>query len=383
MRAAVAIAFAGGLALSPRLWVSHDREYPLVPVADFLPRLGAPLETVLVGGLVASLMALVLLPRSRVPLALALAMALGLALFDQNRWRTWAYEYVLMLAALTLVPRRDSERSERAQIALGICAFIVIAIYFWSGLSKIGAAFRLDVFPWLLEPIVGRTPPFLAPLAYAVPLVEMSIGLGLVWRQTRPYAVAGALLMHAFILLSVGPLGRNSNDTIWPWNLATVAFVLLLFWRLDASPDRKFLLGLRRSPRAAQAFACVVAGLVGVMPFFNLFGRWDSFLSADLFSGATMRGVVLPSSSVLDRMPQSGRRLTVSSDAGPALFLDHWAIDDLNVAAYPARRVLMRVAGAMCAGSESPKELTLVIQERPDVLSGRRPVTWYRCADLP
>lgn len=383
VRAAIAIAFLSGIALSPRLWLSHDREYPLVAVADFLPRLGTPLEAVLLAGLVASLVAVAVLPRSRAPLVLALGIALGLALFDQNRWQPWVYQYVLMLAALTMTPRQAGERSKTARVALGVCAFIVIAIYFWSGLSKIGAAFRLDTFPWLLEPLVGDLPPFLAPLAYAVPVVEVSIGLGLVWRRTRPYAVVGAILMHSFILLSIGPLGRNWNTVVWPWNVAMVAFVVLLFWRLDATPNRRLLRGLRCSPRTTQAFACVIAGLVGVAPLLNLFGRWDSYLSAELYSGSTIDGVVLPSRALINQLPQSARRLVVASDAGPALFLFDWAIEDLNVPAYPAQRVLKRVGGSMCSWSDTPDALRLAIRERPDVLSGQRTVTFYGCGDLP
>src|SRR5919112_53470 len=235
LRAAIAVAFLSGVALSPRLWLTNDREYPIVPVADFVPRLGAPCEAIVVGGLVASLAAVATLPRSRVPIALALGLALSLALFDQNRWQPWVYQYLLMLAALAMVPPNARERSRRAQAALAVCAFIVVAVYFWSGLSKVGAAFRLDVFPWLLEPLVGPTAGLLEPVGYVVPVIEMSIGLGLAWRRTRPYAVVGAFLMHTFILLSIGPLGHQWNTVVWPWNIAMVAFVFFLFWRLDVS----------------------------------------------------------------------------------------------------------------------------------------------------
>jgi peroxiredoxin len=55
LRVAVALAFAGGIALSPRLWLSDARDYPLAPVAEFLPHLGFPLDVVLLAALGASL----------------------------------------------------------------------------------------------------------------------------------------------------------------------------------------------------------------------------------------------------------------------------------------------------------------------------------------
>ena len=382
LRGAIAVAFLTGIALSPRLWLTNDREYPIVPVADFIPRLDAPFEAIVVGGLVASLAAVATLPRSRVPIALALVLALSLALFDQNRWQPWVYQYLLMLAALAMVPPNARERSRRAQAALAVCAFIVVAVYFWSGLSKVGAAFRLDVFPWLLEPLVGPTAGLLEPVGYVVPVIEMSIGLGLAWRRTRPYAVVGAFLMHTFILLSIGPLGHQWNTVVWPWNIAMVAFVFFLFWRLDVSVTRDFLPSVRSWPATNQAIAFGVAALVGLMPLFNLFGRWDSYLSSELYSGATVRGFILPPRNAIDRLPQSARRLTGSEETTPALSLVDWSSEDLNVPAYPARRVFKRVGGAVCSRVGNAKGLVLAVQERPDVLTGKRKVTPYSCRDL-
>ena len=266
--------------------------------------------------------------------------------------------------------------------AVGTCGLIIVAIYFWSGLSKVNAAFRLEVLPFLLRPLGGEVPPVLAPVGYAVPAVEMAIGLGLVWRRTRRYAIAGAVLMHASILLAIGPLGSDWNTVVWPWNLAMIAFVLVVFWRLEATPDRRLLPTIRAWPRASRALAAAIALLVVVMPVLNLFGRWDSYLSAELYSGATIGGVVLPSREVSERLPASARRHLVSTRNGPVLSLFNWAIGDLNVPAYPARRVFKRVAGELCAGTRSPRALTLVVRERPDVLTGRRTVTAYRCEDL-
>ena len=41
--------------------------------------------------------------------------------------------------------------------------------------------------------------------AYAVPVVEAAIGVGLLTHRFRKLAVAGAVLMHAFIMVCVGP----------------------------------------------------------------------------------------------------------------------------------------------------------------------------------
>jgi hypothetical protein len=378
----VALAFAGGIALSPRLWLSDARDYPLAPVAEFLPHLGFPLDVVLLAALGASLLLIAVTSTARAPLVLGLVLALALAVLDQNRWQPWAYQYTLMLVALLLGSgqREDGDRERATMRAVGLCAVILVAIYFWSGVSKLGAAFRLDVFPFLLEPFLGSVPPWLEPIGYAIPFVEMGIGLGLVWRRTRPYAVVGALLMHAFVLLSIGPLGSGWNTVVWPWNLAMMVFVPLVFWLLDGSPSHA-LAAVRRWPAPTRAGAAVVVGLVAVLPALNLFGRWDSYLSAELYSGATVRAVAVPSLGLVERLPRSARRVLVTTRQGPALPFLNWAVEDLNVPAYPAPRVLRQVASELCARG-GRRSLTLVVWGRPDLLTGRRTAARYACGDL-
>ena len=82
----MALAFAGGIALSPRLWLSDARDYPLAPVAEFLPHLGFPLDVVLLAALGASLLHSGA-STARAPLVLGLVLALALAVLDQNRWQ--------------------------------------------------------------------------------------------------------------------------------------------------------------------------------------------------------------------------------------------------------------------------------------------------------
>jgi hypothetical protein len=93
-------------------------------------------------------------------------------------------------------------------------------------LSKVGAAFPEAVFPELIEPFVGEpAPALLRATAYGAPVVEVSIGLGFLIARVRPYAIVGAILMHPFILLSIGPLGSDQNSVVWSWKVAMAAFV--------------------------------------------------------------------------------------------------------------------------------------------------------------
>jgi hypothetical protein len=396
LRAAVPIAFVAGIALSPDLWLSEGRGYPLTPVLDALPVVGRPLDAIWLGALALSLVAVAATARARLPVIAALVLVLGLAVLDQSRWQPWAYQYTLMLAALALegwsarrgsppregTPPEPDRRSLASEPALALCSFVLAAIYFWSGLSKVGVAFPKVVFPELVEPFVGEPAPgALRAAAYAAPGVEVAIGLGLLFARVRPYAIVGAILMHAFILLSIGPLGSDQNSVVWPWYVAMAAFVVIVFWNAPGG-----LAGararLRSWPAAARALGAVLVVLAGLLPALSFAGRWDSYLSAALYSGSNLRATVLTSSQAAATLPPSAARELEPTDGGPALRVYDWSMAELNVPPYPARRVLRHVVKPLCDPPAARAGLLLLIAERPDRLSGERAVTRYRCAAL-
>jgi hypothetical protein len=86
----------------------------------------------------------------------------------------------------------------------------------------------------------------------------------------------------------------------------------LVFWLLDGSPSHA-LAAVRRWPAPTRAGAALVVELVAVLPALNVFGRSDSYLSAELYSGATVRAVAGPSSGVVERLPRSARRVRVTT----------------------------------------------------------------------
>ena len=345
---------------SVKLWVS-TRAYPLVPLLDFVPPLPYPLDYVLFG-LFGALLVGVLLFRGRLAgvfVVAALALAALLVLQDQSRLQPWFYQYSFMLAAVGLsnLGRLSTEA------AMNACRLIVAFTYLWSGLQKAHVSFAENVYPWLIEPLTSRLPSGVASVlesgAYAVPVLETAIGFGLLVRPLRSLAVVGATLMHAFILFSIGPWGHDWNSVVWPWNLAMVAFVLILFWR---APDNPSLLTLVK-PRGS-AFRAAVLILFALMPALNFFGLWDSYLSSSLYSGSTEEGYVYASDG------SSRVRTGISS----------MAMEEMNVPAYPEERIYKRVfADTWCAQTSPLPAPRLVVYGRPEIFSGHSSATVYHC----
>jgi len=376
LRLALAASLVAGLLLSPNLWVS-TRAYPLTPLWDVVPPLPYPADYALFGFFVA-LVASVGVARGRMMgwlAAGALALAAFFVLEDESRLQPWFYQYSFMLAALCLYGWGRIGASD----ALNTCRLIVVAIYFWSGLQKANVSFFEVTYPWLVEPLTSRLPDWagsaLLSGAYAVPVVETAIGLGLLTRRFRKFAVIGALSMHAFIMLCVGPLGSAYNTVVWPWNFAMSAFVVILFWRAPDEPSPLTILGPGRNLSPGFALRAAVLVLFAVMPLFNFFGLWDSYLSSSLYSGASKRAYVLE----WDGSEWQTTRIADLSE------------QELNAPAYPEERVFKNVfvKGWCEAGSEEGlrrvqaeySEPVLRVDSRPNILSGERSTEFYSCDD--
>lgn len=267
-----------------------------------------------------------------------------------------------------------------ASDALNTCRLIVVATYFWSGLQKANAGFFEGTYPWLVEPLTSWLPGWADSAllwgAYAVPVVEAVIGLRLLTRRFRKFAVIGAIAMHAFIMLCVGPLGSTYNTVVWPWNVAMSAFVVILFWRAPDESSPSMILVPGRSFSLGSALRAAVLVLFAFMPLFNFFGLWDSYLSSSLYSGASKRAYVLE----WDGSQWQTTRIGDLSEG------------ELNAPAYPEERIFKNVfAGGWCeTGSEEASrrfqagyaESVLRVDGRPNVLSGERSAEFYSCYDV-
>ncbi|HEY6751947.1 MAG TPA: hypothetical protein VI027_11565 [Rubrobacteraceae bacterium] len=377
LRIAVAAGLVAGLLLSPNLWIS-TRSYPLTPLWDAVPPLPYPADYALFGLLVV-LVTGVGIARGRAIGWLgigALVMAAFFVVQDESRLQPWFYQYCFMLAAFCLF----GLSRVGALDALNACRLIVVATYFWSGLQKANASFIQTTHPWLVEPLTTRLPDWagsaLLAGGYAVPVVEAVIGIGLLTRRFRRLAVMGALLMHAFIMLCIGPLGHDHNTVVWPWNFAMVAFVLILFWRAPDDTTPSTILDPGRNFSTGFAFRAAVLVLFAFMPLFNFFGLWASYLSSGLYSGTSKQGYVL----VWDSANWQSTRIGGVSER------------ELNTPAYPEESIFENVfAERWCeeGGEEALRreqagypEPILRVDGRPAIISGERSTELYSCDDV-
>ena len=362
LRIIVAAGMLAGLALTPKLWLS-GRLYPLTPVFPAL-QLPYPWDWALYLALLASVAAIGIFPKPRTAVWIFAGLIALAAALDQSRWQPWAWQYTLMLLAFA---------AAKPETPAAVARLIVGLTYLWSGLQKLNPKFASDVFNWMIEPFAPHLPHRLLEIAqwsaYGAPYLEAAIGIALLTGKLRRPAIFAAIGMHLFIMLCIGPLGRNLNTVVWPWNFVMIACLFLLFWR--AGPV--WVGG------GCQWAVLVMYGLMPALSFFNL---WDAYLSVALYSGNQTTGVIYIRDAVFERMPDALDDNTY--DEGPgwySLSVNDWSYEELNVPVYSEPRVWKNVARWVCRYEESPGDVTLDLSGRWG-LANRLGNPMYQCRDL-
>jgi hypothetical protein len=375
LKVIVAGSFLLELLLSWRLW-SGFRTFPELPLFNLRVTTPLYLDATVFVLLLSLLVVTIVHPKPQTYAYLFLALVALLAALDQVRWYPYFFQYYFMLLALCFFAwsKRDSDKER----ALTSCRWMVASMYFYGGLQKVNANFVSEVFPWFVEPITRLFPsvqPFLIVNGLFIPFLEMSIGVGLLVKGYRTYAVCLAWVMHVFILLMLGPLGHDWGKGVLPWNVSMMTFVFLLSWRVDVLP----LISVSARKRLLQH--CIIA-LFWIMPLLSFFNLWDSHLSATMYSGNTNRAQIFITAALKETLPAPVQAYSSRTRDGTfALDYFHWSYDELGVLVPPETRIFKGIARYLCGYARHPSDVTLVVQGKPTSFRPDRPTT-YTCTSL-
>jgi hypothetical protein len=360
--------------ISWKLWIS-SRLFPLAPVSNRLPEIVYPFDYIWFLSLLALLALISFLPRSPRIVLIFVCLAASLSLWDQTRWQPWFYQYLFMLAAIGILAWRKTE-SSRNRTALDVCRLIVAATYFWTGFQKLNITFVRETWPDMAaflpgfwQSVAQRVP---ASLILVIPFVEVVIGFGLLSRRFRNGAVLVATATHTAILMLLIITGENA--VVWPWNVAMVLFVWILFWNDRESTGRRIVVG--RNP-----FHLVVLLLFAILPSLSLVGLWDSYLSCAIYSGNTCQAAIYLGPSLLARLPTEIHPHVWQRSEPFFLDINRWAYAELRVPVYPEPRVFRQVAKRICRYADGER-LSLWIKQKPHPLTGSFESEYYDCESL-
>lgn len=386
LRITLAAAYVSGILLSLRLWFGVGRSFPRLPLVNGVPAFYSSAEYLLSILVLAALVLSVFSRLRRYPVAVVVLAAL-LVLFDLTRLQPWVYQYVLMLGVLACLKptEANSDETEVTSPILAANQLIVAFLYFWSGTQKLNWTFRHEVLPRLLESTGIHLPAaflsYLPAVGVAIAGGEALIGLALMIRRTRRTAVVFAVGLHFMVLILL--LVARRNSVVWPWNLAMITMVVLLFWRYDLSLASKEIWRWR-VPNLASHLPQAAVLICGLVPALSFVGWWDIYLSGALYSGNTPVAVVRITDRVREQLPIVAQQQIFKTGRGELMLpFYEWSLADLNVPPYPEVRAYRQLARRLCAYADDQAEIELIVKERPSLIDGSYRVNRFGCPDLP
>lgn len=350
--------------LGYKLWFPIYREFPLLSAFSWLDFsfgiLGDGLLTLLV---LIALVAIFLDWHKKLALATLLGCLTILILEDITRLQPWVYTQVALLILLCF------NKKGQVKSVLTSVLWLIALVYIWSGIQKLNLGFLQETFPWLLTAfgfnLKTDTSAAMHTFNYVfavVPLLECLIGVGLLSTKTRKTSIILALLMHVYIILSLGPTGLNWNLIILPWNLC-FALLLLQFYALKEPL-------LITKDMSWFAFNYAVILFFGLLPALNFIGYWDSNLSSTMYSG-THSNVIFYFET--DSTPQqttfrAAATLPVEGKKQASLisetWLTSWSVYDLKVPFYSADRYYKRYGKQLCETTKNTSKAGIKIITR-------------------
>lgn len=371
-KAVIVVAFTVGILLSPKLWINEGRFFPVVKLFDSIPNPAAPFDLALPAVFVVLSLVWVFYDKKRIGLAALGCLAVMLCQ-DQMRWQPWVYLYLLMLLSY-LIP---FDRTEREKSIITTLQWIIAGVYVWSGIQKLNPNFINGTFRLMVDAIGSADlPQHWMKIGYAVPLVECSIGLALLTSRFRRAGVYMAVATHIIILAGLGPLGLSQNTVVYPWNIAMVCFVLLLFW----SPKENHIANLREV--WSSKLAMMLVAPVWIFPVLNFFGYWDHYLSFSLYSDKPSKFYIAIEQSELNKMDKRFEEYFVNIpglQGGQIIDVDKWAFSELNVPFYPEVRCFKKLSMGFCEmGMNTDKVVFLELFKK----GGQSGYNKFSCSDF-
>lgn len=320
------IAFLVLMVYAPKLWIA-TKDFPVIPLFENFIQIAYPFDYLLGGILFLGLLIYLFKPYRALGLT-TVALFVFLGILDQNRLQPYFYQSILTILFISLYDIKKN----KPQILSGIY-LIFFATYFWSGIQKFNDTFyehwlrallkHFDYIPlWILQ---GFT--------YAVPWLEMIIGLFLLFNKTRKWGVVSIIGMHSIIVAMLFYLGYGYN--VVPWNLQNIISVYILFWGLNIKDNPMHVFVSQLEWKKA-----IIISLTFILPFTNIFGGWDHLLSFSFFSAKLNYYLVLIEPALADQMPEHIQKHFIPYEGKQLLYVQTWATANNRVLFYPEERCI-------------------------------------------
>jgi len=263
-----------------------------------------------------------------------------LSVADVNRLQSYILIYLSLFAVL---PQTAEDRKR-------LLSLMLAGIYVISGLHKINpdfAGFTGSIF-WFHSLPMNYTP----AIGYGFAILEILLGIGLLFRFSRKVTGAFLIVMHLIILWKIGPFKADWNYIVWPWNVVMIAVVFYIAFAKAEKNTAK-----RRTP-LLKLFPIII--LFWVLPASNLLGLYPDLLSWHLYTGNDLDGRIRLNRDLLDQKELQTLRLydRDSTDYTLTWQLVPYSLDERGISIYTEKWVYERIHDNYCQSNPACKGLT-------------------------
>ncbi len=310
-------------------------------------------------------------------------------LLNQHRLQPWAYEFCILILAITLLPPAK---------AVPCLRLFVASIYLHSGLSKLDVTFLTthgEVFMSVLTNAIGwdlaSTPVGVRRAIVAMlPLGEILVAAGLLIPKTRRVAKWISVLMHLMLLGILGPWGLGHQPGVLIWNVYFIIQNLVLFHIGQNAPSEMMTdsseSGSKRRWEVFGGYALVAS--VIFLPFLEPFGWYDHWPAWAVYASRPERVRVYVAENRIANLPVLQKFITEDDPPADALErffagkpalkrlrIDQWSLEVLKAPIYPEDRFQIGVALALTEQYDLGEDLRVEIEGPANRFTGERSKT--------
>lgn len=364
------------------LWFGTS-DFPQVPFFGFLTEVPLWLDYVLLVLLAAASFMLawgrdsVVLKR-HCCLAAAAMLAL-LTLLDQHRFQPWVYLAIVQLIIMSATALYN-------KLPMRLIRLVMCSIYIYSAISKFDHSFFQHLGMRFVDTFldqIGMNPHLMTPakkqwLIWLIPIGELLVGAGLTFPLTRRFAVGPAVVLHATLIIILGPWGLGHHLGVLIWNALFAAQVLIVFGWTPAIDNEDEV----SDHSLVQWFAALTACICISMPIVEIAdGPVDHWPAWSLYSDRTDKVELFLASKDSDRLPPNLLR-----HLGPPIpfqpwrkfYLEAWSLAETRAPIYPEDRFQLGVAKAIAERfglADDDTSMKIILHDSPDRETGQREST--------
>ncbi len=216
--------------LSYKLWLVPNNFASII----LLTNLSLPQGVISCLGIVSCLLLIgaMFLRKERLLIFLAVLIHALLAINNINLLQPWFIIYNFSLLIFCFYKQRVDDANNFTSIFICL-QLVIIAVYFFNGLTKLNTNFVSDVFEPLVSSlkwvITDRQFNFFIKLGSIVPYLLIFISITLSIRYLRYLAVTLILLINTLLLFFLFPSQLQPNVALWLMNIVMLLLVLILF----------------------------------------------------------------------------------------------------------------------------------------------------------